>query len=285
MKILIALLLGQALTQMELPASKPHFVTTQGAVVVLKMTPEACSGSVIVLGEPYRCRPDNTIIVGIRADEDIGASFILNERLQDIGTLGVGQTAFPVTHPKVIPSKPAPAGRLEADTALKDAAYTAHRDPRWQGYHLQVPLWAVISEGYRVSSPYGEQRFWGVSKAADPHNGSDLAPLRAGAWSVNGPSVWSMAAGVVVLATELWSEGNAVIVYHGDGVYSSYSHLSYINVKTGEQIGSGMRLGMVGGTGHASGPHLHLALRIRDVYVDPLEGQATLNHALYLDAR
>ena len=72
-----------------------------------------------------------------------------------------------------------------------------------------------------------------------------------------------------MLARPLYFEGNFVVIDHGQGLMSLYLHLSEIDVKEGEEVKSGQKLGLSGGTGRASGPHLHLAVRWQGVYVDP----------------
>ena len=64
--------------------------------------------------------------------------------------------------------------------------------------------------------------------------------------------------------------GNRVFVDHGNGVESSYSHLSRIDVKTGDQVAEGQRLGVLGGTGFVTGPHLHLEVKRNGTLVDPV---------------
>jgi murein DD-endopeptidase MepM/ murein hydrolase activator NlpD len=49
-----------------------------------------------------------------------------------------------------------------------------------------------------------------------------------------------------------------------------YAHLSRIDVRTGVWIGQGVRVGLVGASGHATGPHLHFEVRVRGASVDPL---------------
>src|SRR4029077_20912478 len=64
-------------------------------------------------------------------------------------------------------------------------------------------------------------------------------------------------------------EGNCVVLDHGQGLLSLYLHLSEIKVKQGEQIERGQELGLSGGSGRATGPHLHLAVRWQGVYLNP----------------
>jgi peptidoglycan hydrolase-like protein with peptidoglycan-binding domain len=96
------------------------------------------------------------------------------------------------------------------------------------------------------------------------HSGIDLpAPM--------GTPVYSARSGEVVWAG--WRDGGwgfLVVVAHGRGERSMYAHLSRIDVRVGVWIGQGVRVGLIGATGHATGPHLHFEVRIRGASVDPL---------------
>ena len=63
--------------------------------------------------------------------------------------------------------------------------------------------------------------------------------------------------------------GTTVIVDHGWGVYTVYSHLSEIRVNDGQVVGQGQAVGLVGSTGLSTGPHLHWEVRLRGQPVDP----------------
>jgi murein DD-endopeptidase MepM/ murein hydrolase activator NlpD len=75
----------------------------------------------------------------------------------------------------------------------------------------------------------------------------------------------------VVWAGELGIYGNCVIVDHGLGISTLYGHLSNIDVKVGDSVEKGQTLGQSGQTGLAGGDHLHFAILLRGVYVDPVE--------------
>lgn len=94
------------------------------------------------------------------------------------------------------------------------------------------------------------------------HSGIDLpAPL--------GTPVYSARSGEVVWAGWRGEYGFLVTVAHGRGERSMYAHLSRIDVRVGVWIGQGVRVGLVGATGDATGPHLHFEVRIRGAAVDP----------------
>jgi peptidoglycan hydrolase-like protein with peptidoglycan-binding domain len=96
------------------------------------------------------------------------------------------------------------------------------------------------------------------------HSGIDLlAPM--------GTPVYAARSGRVAWAG--WRDGGwgfLVVVAHGRGERSMYAHLSRIDVRVGVWIAQGVRVGSIGATGHATGPHLHFEVRIRGASVDPL---------------
>jgi murein DD-endopeptidase MepM/ murein hydrolase activator NlpD len=96
------------------------------------------------------------------------------------------------------------------------------------------------------------------------HMGEDLASL------MNSP-VYAGNNGAVVYAEPLGIYGHTVILDHGLGVFSSYSHMSKIDVKVGEKLQKGAVLGQTGTTGLAAGDHLHFAINLQGEFVDPLE--------------
>jgi murein DD-endopeptidase MepM/ murein hydrolase activator NlpD len=75
--------------------------------------------------------------------------------------------------------------------------------------------------------------------------------------------------GTVVLAKELFYEGNCVIVDHGQSFFTIYMHLSKIEVNPGDKLRKGERLGLSGQTGRVTGPHLHMGVRWNGAYLDP----------------
>ncbi len=101
------------------------------------------------------------------------------------------------------------------------------------------------------------------------HAGIDLpAPL--------GTPVYSARSGLVVWAGWRDGFGLLVTVAHGRGERTMYAHLSHVDVRVGVWVAQGVRLGRVGATGDATGPHLHFEVRVRNASVDPLRALANL---------
>lgn len=112
-----------------------------------------------------------------------------------------------------------------------------------------------------TSDVFGSQRvFNGVAQR--PHLGLDFRVP-------TGTPVAAMNEGTVLLARFLYFEGNCVVIDHGQGLLSLYLHLSEIKVKEGEAVKRGQQIGVSGGTGRATGPHLHVAIRWQGTYLDP----------------
>jgi murein DD-endopeptidase MepM/ murein hydrolase activator NlpD len=95
------------------------------------------------------------------------------------------------------------------------------------------------------------------------HNGVDLKGR-------NGAPIYAIASGIVVVAENMFYEGNQVILDHGNGIFTRYMHMSKINVQPGMYVEGGRVIGLCGNTGMVTGPHLHAGFLVRGVYVDPL---------------
>ena len=84
-----------------------------------------------------------------------------------------------------------------------------------------------------------------------------------------GTPIQSLNAGTVVLNQDLFYGGNTLIVDHGMGLYSIYMHLSEFKTAKGDRVNKGQTVGLVGMSGRATGPHLHLSLKLNGVGVNP----------------
>ena len=109
---------------------------------------------------------------------------------------------------------------------------------------------------------FGVKRVFNGKPASQPHTGTDYpTPV--------GTPVLAVADGTVVIAEDLFFEGNAVFIDHGDGLISMYFHLADIKVEAGQEVKKGHSLGRVGSTGRATGPHLFFGVRWHNARIDP----------------
>jgi murein DD-endopeptidase MepM/ murein hydrolase activator NlpD len=112
-----------------------------------------------------------------------------------------------------------------------------------------------------VSSGFA-MRFHPILNTMRQHNGIDYAaPI--------GTPVRTVGDGVVEFAGWQNGYGNTIIVRHNGNRTTLYAHLSRSDVRKGQRVEAGQRIGAVGRTGWATGPHLHFEFRVNDRHVDP----------------
>ena len=91
--------------------------------------------------------------------------------------------------------------------------------------------------------------------------------------AAKGTPVTAAASGLVIIAG--WSVGGwgrLVTIEHSSGTRTLYAHLSRVGVRPGQRVEAGQRIGRVGASGGATGPHLHFEVQVRGAAVDPLTG-------------
>lgn len=118
----------------------------------------------------------------------------------------------------------------------------------------------------RISSRFNLRRLHPVHKVRRAHPAVDYA-------APTGTPVSASADGVVTLAGTWGGLGRAVRLRHANGYQTIYGHLSRIYVKKGQRVSQGQRIGAVGSTGVATGPHLDYRMKLNNRYVDPLKIQ------------
>jgi murein DD-endopeptidase MepM/ murein hydrolase activator NlpD len=181
-----------------------------------------------------------------------------------------------------------PAGARDLDFAVSDKHYTTqslkvapakvdlsaadlkrnereheimdHALNHWSELPPTTLRWPPPVPGVRSSS-FGLRRVFN-GESRNPHTGMDIA-------AAAGTPVILPADGTVLDTGDYFFTGNTILVDHGRGLISMYCHLSAIDVKPGQRITAGTRIGAVGMTGRATGPHLHWALNLNRAWVDP----------------
>jgi len=112
-----------------------------------------------------------------------------------------------------------------------------------------------------VSTPFGAQRFVN-GEPRSPHSGIDIA-------APAGTIIKAPLAGRILLVADMYLNGKTVAIGHGNGLVSVYSHMQSTTVKKGDWIKRGQKIGEVGATGRATGPHLHWGVRFNNARVNP----------------
>ncbi len=159
--------------------------------------------------------------------------------------------------PGTVDLSPEDLARFERERVHQAAVMATFTEPLQQSASMQM---RVPVPGQRSSS-FGLRRVFN-GQARNPHSGMDIA---AG----TGTPVLSPLPGRVIDTGDYFFNGNTVWLDHGGGLLCMLCHLSAIDVKLGDVLQTGERLGAVGATGRATGPHLHWGVMLNRTMVDP----------------
>ncbi|SDD23014.1 Murein DD-endopeptidase MepM and murein hydrolase activator NlpD, contain LysM domain [Sphingomonas sp. YR710] len=213
-------------------------------------------------GRPIGVATDGRFVIAF--DRDAGASAMLEAeadgRLYQ-QKLTISPRAWQIESLPTLPKGTTPTPEFLARRAEELRQITAARaiDSHSEGWRQHF-IWPVQG---RISGVFGSQRIYAGEPGAY-HPGVDVARPA-------GTPVVSPADGVVILAAgaPFTLEGNLLMIDHGMGLNSAFLHLSRIDVKVGDVVRQGQPVGAIGMTGRATGPHLHWAMKWRDVRLDP----------------
>ncbi len=154
-------------------------------------------------------------------------------------------------------TEPTPEQReqIQQDQALKREAFS-RIDPNreWSGGFLP-PVRASITDVFGTARVFN-----GATQSL--HMGLDYGVP-------SDTPVVALNSGTVLLARPLFFEGNCVVLNHGQGLLTLYMHLSKMEVQEGDHVLRGQEIALSGGTGRATGPHLHVAVRWQGIYLNP----------------
>ncbi len=162
-----------------------------------------------------------------------------------------------VPQSRVTPSA-ADVRRIARERKIIAKAYEAVRDTAMMEDTFRYPV-----EKKTITSPYGTRRVFN-GQLRSYHGGLDLR-------AYEGTPLYAAQSGVVKLAQNLFYSGNHVLIEHGMGIHTGYSHMSRLHVKTGDQVNRGQLLGLSGSTGRSNAAHLHWTVSVNGVGVSPLQ--------------
>jgi murein DD-endopeptidase MepM/ murein hydrolase activator NlpD len=164
--------------------------------------------------------------------------------------------------PSTVTPAPSAQKRIQEDAAMVSSA-RSRRDDRTD--YSEGFAWPASG---RISGVYGSQRVLN-GKPKRPHYGLDIA-------APEGSPVYAPADGIITLAhDDMYFSGGTMILDHGQGLTSTFLHLSKLLVASGTVVEKGALIAEIGSTGRASGPHLDWRMNWLDRRVDPqllLEG-------------
>jgi murein DD-endopeptidase MepM/ murein hydrolase activator NlpD len=221
-------------------------------------------GSTVFLdGKEIMVAPDGRFVIGFDRDETGDRILRVRHRegREESATLAVAPREFAIERVDGLPQRtvtpdPEALARIRAEAAMVSAA-RERRDERTD--YSRGFDWPA---GGRISGVYGSQRVLN-GEPRRPHYGLDIA-------APTGSPVHAPADGVVTLVhPDMYFSGGTIILDHGQGLSSSFLHLSRTLVEAGMTVRKGDVIGEIGATGRASGPHLDWRMNWLDRRVDP----------------
>ena len=147
--------------------------------------------------------------------------------------------------------------QIRQDSAKAKAA-REHYLRAVKGWLERPFIWPVSGT---ISGVYGSQRILN-GKPRRPHYGVDIA-------APEGTPVLAPASGKITLNENMVLSGKTVMIDHGYGLRSTFMHLNKVYVKNGDIVRKGQKIGEVGKTGRATGPHLHWGMSWYNIRLDP----------------
>ena len=257
----VALLCAPHADALELPRAR----SVPGGVALVDLGPALVAPQARVDGVPVLVsgRPGGwTAVVGIALDVEPGER-VLEVRREGAPPESVRFAVTPVRYAeqrlKVAPGK--------VDLSAQDLA--RHERERVRSAEVIATWSAAAPETLRLQPPVPGRRSgsFGLRRVFNdqprkPHSGMDIA-------APTGTPVVAPAAGRVIDTGDYFFNGNTVWLDHGNGLLTMYCHLSRIDVKPGDVVATGERIGAVGATGRVTGPHLHWSVMLNRTMVDP----------------
>ena len=204
-------------------------------------------------------------LVGVPLDTPPGAHDLFVQATGSTGSLAASPLTLPVqsrqfatrrltVDPRFVDPPANEVERILREQALLNDTFLTVTERLWRGAFVgPVPG--------RPNSSFGRLTVFN-KEPRGRHQGADYAVG-------TGTAVRAPNAGRVVIADDLYFSGNTIVLDHGGGLFSLFAHLSRMGVPRGVVVAKGDKVGEVGATGRVTGPHLHWAVRLGEVSVDP----------------
>ncbi|MCW8874107.1 MAG: M23 family metallopeptidase [Xanthomonadales bacterium] len=256
--------LGTALVLLSAQSSARAFElegeAIQGGLMFGRCSPP-CSATLD--GNAVLVSPDGRFVIGFDRDESGDRSLQVSEAdgVQQARILTVAAREYQIERvdglpPQTVTPDPEALERIRLEAEMVASA-RARRDQRTD----YADGFAWPADG-RISGVYGSQRVLN-GEPRRPHYGLDIA-------APTGTPVHAPADGIITLAyDDMYFSGGTIVLDHGQGLSSSFLHLSRVLVEAGTTVRRGDVIAEVGSTGRASGPHLDWRMNWLNRRVDP----------------
>jgi hypothetical protein len=200
-------------------------------------------------------------LIGIPLKAKVGRHSVVNKKTGKRYTFKVKSKKYKTQHIKLKNKRYVyPTGkdlkRIRRERQLIKSAFASP----WR-IKSTAPLPLMQPVRGRLSSPFGLRRFFN-GQPRNPHTGLDIAVRQ-------GTPIAAAASGRVLKTGHYFYTGKTVIIDHGQNLLTLYGHLNTITVSPGQRVKKGHKIGTVGKTGRATGPHLHWSVSLNQTLIDP----------------
>lgn len=232
----------------------------QGGIIIGRTEPDT---RLLLDGQPVPVSPEGAFLFGFGRDAPLTARLQINfaQGKREVRILGIKQRQYPIQRidglpPQKVTPPPEVLQRIKREAAK--VAEARQRDIP-EPYFLSGFQWPLRGH---ISGVYGSQRILN-GQPRQPHYGVDIS-------APTGTPVRAPADGVVTLVDpDMYFSGGTLIVDHGQGLSSSFLHLSKIHVRVGQLVKQGDIIASVGATGRVTGSHLDWRMNWFNRRVDP----------------
>ena len=231
----------------------------QGGLLIARTTP----GAVVHLDErPLKLDAEGRFVFGFGRDAATDSLLVIQHKDQQIDyPLSVRQRDYQVQRIDGLPSKMVSPDQKALERIRRENRQIAQVRAGYTESDAFRAGFILPAEG-PISGVYGSQRILN-GEPRRPHFGLDIA-------APTGTAVIAPAAGTVALAEpDLYFTGGTLMIDHGRGITSVFSHLSALTVSEGDFVAQGEKIGEIGATGRATGPHLDWRVNWFEVRLDP----------------
>tara|TARA_B000000477_G_C6094048_1_gene229040 strand:- start:228 stop:1034 length:807 start_codon:yes stop_codon:yes gene_type:complete len=192
----------------------------------------------------------------------VGLPYVFKTENRNINNLNIevqyknfGESRITITDLSKVDLSKADRERANSEALLIQKAVNSYDISITPSFNFINPVQGVIS------SRYGKQRFIN-DKPRSPHLALDIA-------ANTGTEISAPLKGKIILTGDFFYTGNTIIIDHGFGLISSYSHLDSISVNESQIVQQGDLIGAVGETGRVTGPHLHWTVYLNKERINP----------------
>ena len=260
---LLFLLMASTLFALVLPKNAPF----AGGVIVQEIEsghkPKVYHGKRQLMVLPAEKKGHYVVVAGINLNQKLKEPYTLKiqeDKKERFHTFHLEDKAYKkqyitIKNKRKVSPKKMDMNRINSESKRSHKALALYTPQKFVDLSMIKPVAVTISDDF------GKRRYFN-NKPRRPHSGVDMpAPV--------GTAIVAPLAGEIVEIGAFFFNGNVIFIDHGLGLVSMYCHMSKFDVKKGDRVKKGQKIGEVGKTGRVTGPHLHWGVSLNGAMVDP----------------